>query len=52
MREQNEKAEEYFKAGTWAPRLKMSGFSEPAVMALWPPPRLLSTHSPNNQVLS
>lgn len=55
--EQNEKAEGYVKAGTWAPKLKVSGFSEegffePASMALSPFPRLLNTHSPNKQVLS
>jgi len=50
--EQNEKAEGYVKAGTWAPKLKVSGFSEPARMAPRPLPSLLSTHSRNKQVLS
>lgn len=48
---QNYTTEGNVKASTQPPKLKISGFSDPARMALWPPPRLLNTHSSYMQVL-
>lgn len=46
---ENNTAEGNVKAGIQPPKIKVSGFSDPARMILWPLPRLPNTHSSYTQ---